>query len=94
VKFNSIEFLVFFPLVAVAFFLIMLAGIQNILSYFSRFSVIGAILATGSILWFSDQRYSRGLIRDIAIVFPQIVSVFKVQTMRSTKHIDSKQHYS
>jgi lipopolysaccharide exporter len=41
-----------------------------------------AALVTGSILWFSDQRYSLGLVRNIAIAFPQVASILKI---RNTK---------
>jgi lipopolysaccharide exporter len=38
-----------------------------------------AVLVTGSILWFSDHRYSLGLVRNIAIAFPQLASFLKIQ---------------
>jgi lipopolysaccharide exporter len=41
-----------------------------------------AALVTGSILWFSDHRYSLGLVRNIAIAFPQVASILKI---RNTK---------
>ncbi|MEO8355880.1 MAG: oligosaccharide flippase family protein [Chloroflexota bacterium] len=37
-----------------------------------------AALATGSILWFSDHRYSLGLARNIAIAFPQAAVFLKI----------------
>jgi O-antigen/teichoic acid export membrane protein len=40
-----------------------------------------AALATGSILWFSDYRYSIGLVRNIAIAFPQVASIFKIRNI-------------
>ncbi len=43
------------------------------------FASLLAGLATGSILWFLDHRYSLGLIRNIAIAFPQIASIFKIE---------------
>lgn len=44
--------------------------------------VIATLLAavvTGSILWFSDQYYSLGLVRNIALAFPQLASILKVR---------------
>lgn len=44
--------------------------------------VIASLLAafvTGSILWFSDHRYSLGLVQNIAIAFPQIASLLKIR---------------
>jgi lipopolysaccharide exporter len=38
-----------------------------------------AALVTGSILWFSDQRYSLGLVRNIAVAFPQVASILKIR---------------
>jgi O-antigen/teichoic acid export membrane protein len=38
-----------------------------------------AALVTGSILWFSDHRYSLGLVRNIAIAFPQVASFLKIR---------------
>jgi len=38
-----------------------------------------AALVTGSILWFSDHRYSLGLARNIAVAFPQAASFLKIQ---------------
>jgi lipopolysaccharide exporter len=38
-----------------------------------------AALVTGSILWFSDHRYSLGLARNIAIAFPQVASFLKIR---------------
>ena len=40
-----------------------------------------AALVTGSILWFSDQRYSLGLVRNIAIAFPQVASILKLRNL-------------
>lgn len=39
-----------------------------------------AALVTGSILWFSDDRYSLGLVRNIAIAFPQVASILKIRS--------------
>ena len=38
-----------------------------------------AVLVTGSILWYSDRLYSLGLLRNIAIAFPQVASVLKIR---------------
>lgn len=38
-----------------------------------------AVLVTSSILWFSDHRYSLGLVRNIAIAFPQLASFLKIR---------------
>lgn len=38
-----------------------------------------AVFVTGSILWFSDQRYSLGLVRNIAVAFPQVASILKIR---------------
>jgi O-antigen/teichoic acid export membrane protein len=38
-----------------------------------------AVLVIGSILWFSDHRYSLGLVRNIAIAFPQLASFLKIR---------------
>lgn len=38
-----------------------------------------AALVTGSILWFSDHRYSLGLLRHIAVAFPQVASILKIR---------------
>lgn len=38
-----------------------------------------AMLVTGFLLWFSDQRYSLGLARNIAVAFPQVASILKIQ---------------
>lgn len=38
-----------------------------------------AVLVTGSILWFSDHRYSLGLVHNIAIAFPQLASFLKIR---------------
>ena len=38
-----------------------------------------AALAIVSILWFSDYRYSLGLLRNIAIAFPQMASILKIR---------------
>jgi O-antigen/teichoic acid export membrane protein len=38
-----------------------------------------AALVTGSILWFSDRRYSLGLVRNIAVAFPQVASILKIR---------------
>lgn len=38
-----------------------------------------AALLTGSILWFSDYRFSLGLTRNIAIAFPQVASILKIR---------------
>jgi lipopolysaccharide exporter len=39
-----------------------------------------AVLVTVTILWYSDQRYSLGLVRNIALVFPQVASILKVRS--------------
>jgi O-antigen/teichoic acid export membrane protein len=39
-----------------------------------------AMVAVISILWFSDQRFSLGLLRNITIAFPQLASVLKMRT--------------
>lgn len=39
-----------------------------------------AALVIVSILWFSDQRYSLGLLRNIAVAFPQLASILKLRT--------------
>jgi O-antigen/teichoic acid export membrane protein len=39
-----------------------------------------AALATVSILWFSDHRYSLGLLRNITVAFPQLASILKIRT--------------
>ncbi len=39
-----------------------------------------AAAASGSLLWLSDQRFSLGLARNMAIAFPQIASVFKIRS--------------
>jgi hypothetical protein len=44
-----------------------------------------AALVTGAILWFSDQRYSLGLVRNIAIAFPQVASILKIRTSDITE---------
>ena len=38
-----------------------------------------AALVTIGILWFSDHRYSLGLVRNILIAFPQLASFFKLR---------------
>jgi PST family polysaccharide transporter len=38
-----------------------------------------AVLLTGSILWFSDHRYSLGLARNIVIAFPGAASILKIR---------------
>jgi PST family polysaccharide transporter/lipopolysaccharide exporter len=38
-----------------------------------------AALTTGVILWFSDHHYSLGLIRNIAIAFPQVAAILKIR---------------
>jgi hypothetical protein len=38
-----------------------------------------AALVIVSILWFSDRRYSLGLLRNIAIAFPQMASILKIR---------------
>lgn len=38
-----------------------------------------AAIVTGCILWFSDHRYSLGLVRNLAIAFPQFASIFKIR---------------
>jgi len=38
-----------------------------------------AVLGIGAILWISDRRYSLGLIRNVAITFPQVASILKIQ---------------
>jgi O-antigen/teichoic acid export membrane protein len=40
-----------------------------------------AVLVTGAILWFSDRRYSLGLVRNVAIAFPQIASILRIKDM-------------
>jgi O-antigen/teichoic acid export membrane protein len=40
-----------------------------------------AALITGSILWFSDHRYSLGLLRNIAVAFPQVASILKTRNI-------------
>jgi O-antigen/teichoic acid export membrane protein len=39
-----------------------------------------AALVIASILWFSDHRYSLGLLRNIAVAFPQLASILKMRT--------------
>jgi PST family polysaccharide transporter len=39
-----------------------------------------AVFVTGFFIWYSDHRYSLGLIRNIAIAFPQVASVLKIRT--------------
>ena len=39
-----------------------------------------AALVTGSILWYLDQQYSLGLVRNIMIAFPQVASLFRLRT--------------
>ena len=39
-----------------------------------------AALVIVSILWFSDHRYSLGLLRNIAVAFPQLASILKMRT--------------
>ena len=41
-----------------------------------------AALVTGMILWISDNRYSLGLMRNIAITFPQVASVLKMRNIK------------
>ncbi len=43
-------------------------------------SGILAVLVTGATLWISDQRYSLGLARNIAIAFPQLAAFLKIQS--------------
>jgi lipopolysaccharide exporter len=38
-----------------------------------------AALLTVSILWFLDQRYSLGLVRNLVIAFPQVASILKIR---------------
>ena len=38
-----------------------------------------ATLVTAAILWFSDYRYSLGLLRNIAVAFPQVASLLKIR---------------
>lgn len=38
-----------------------------------------AALVIGAILWFSDQRFSLGLLRNIVIAFPQVASLLKIR---------------
>jgi PST family polysaccharide transporter len=38
-----------------------------------------AVLGIGAILWISDRHYSLGLIRNVAITFPQVASILKIQ---------------
>jgi PST family polysaccharide transporter len=38
-----------------------------------------AVLLTGSILWFLDQRYSLGLVHNIAAAFPQVASILNIR---------------
>jgi hypothetical protein len=40
-----------------------------------------AVLVTGATLWISDQRYSLGLARNIAIAFPQLAAFLKIQSV-------------
>jgi O-antigen/teichoic acid export membrane protein len=70
-----------------AIFLAMLAGtISSYLVIAILPNIAGLVLAgllaalmIGSILWFSDQRYSLGLVRNIAIAFPQVASILKIR---------------
>lgn len=39
---------------------------------------LAAALATGSILWFADQRFSLGLLQNLLIVFPQAANILKL----------------
>ena len=39
-----------------------------------------AALVIASILWFSDHRYSLGLLRNITVAFPQLASILKMRT--------------
>jgi O-antigen/teichoic acid export membrane protein len=74
------------PLLAI--FLAMLAGAAAAYLVISLLpNIPGLILAsvlsivvTGWILWFSDHQYSLGLFRNIAIAFPQVASILKIQT--------------
>lgn len=43
-------------------------------------AVLLAVLVTGSILWYFDQQYSLGLVRNIAVAFPQVASIFRIRT--------------
>jgi len=43
-------------------------------------SGLSAVLVTGSLIWISDQHYSLGLVRNIAIAFPQVASFLKIQS--------------
>jgi PST family polysaccharide transporter len=38
-----------------------------------------ATLVTGVILWFTDHRYALGLVRNIAIAFPQVAPILKIR---------------
>ena len=38
-----------------------------------------AALVTAAILWFSDHRYSLGLLRNIAVAFPQVAALLKIR---------------
>ena len=79
------------PLLAI--FLATLAGagisylaihaLPNILGLF--IACLLAALVTGAILWFSDQRYSLGLVRNIAIAFPQVATILKIRIPDITK---------
>jgi len=39
---------------------------------------LSAALVTGSILWFSDRRYSLGLVHNITTAFPQVASILNI----------------
>ena len=38
-----------------------------------------AVLVTGFFLWFSDRRYSLGLVGNVAIAFPQVASILRIR---------------
>ncbi len=61
------------------------AGISYVIIHFLP-SIFGLVIAgllavfvIGSILWFSDHVYSLGLLRNIAVAFPQVASVLKIR---------------
>lgn len=73
------------PLLAIFFGTLAGAGVSyiaiSILPNIPGLIVAGllAALVTGSILWFSDQRYALGLVRNIAIAFPQVAPILKIR---------------
>jgi len=61
------------------------AGISYVIIHFLP-SIFGLVIAgllavfvIGSILWFSDHVFSLGLLRNIAVAFPQVASVLKIR---------------